>query len=119
VEKFTCFRCDKELTNCGPPQKDHYCTHIDDGGWANLHFGYGSRYDNIECDGSLQGTTDMVIFICDDCFAEKFKNVECWNLKGTESGSLAGKKLEIESPENRGEMRFYNMPNLQDLIDLL
>lgn len=101
MKQLTCFCCDKQLDNAGPEDDEHYCMHVSDGGFARLFFGYGSRFDNIECDGSLGGTTDMIIFICDDCFEKKFELVQCWRIHRRSKGKM----LDIKSPKERGPMR--------------
>lgn len=110
--KHKCFCCEKVLKSCYPGVKDtYYDTCPSDGGWANLHFGYGSIYDDIECDGSLKGTTDMVIYICDECFKAKFKLVECWKIN---QPTPHGEKVKVKSPEQRGKYR-HGAPNLENL----
>lgn len=100
--KSRCFCCEKKLTDAGYDTDTYWCTNVSEGGWAELHFGFGSRFDNIECDGSLKGTNRMIIYICDNCFQDKFKLVECWRVK---QPTPHGERIKVRSPKSRGEMR--------------
>jgi hypothetical protein len=83
-------------------------TAVSGGGFARLYFGYGSRYDNIDEDGSLKGTNTMIIYICDDCFERKFKLVECWRMiQPRRTGTL----VKANSPDDRREMKNPFLPN--------
>lgn len=72
-----CFCCENELeVDCD--------TIVNDGGWMNIDFGYGSKFDydrnaslGAEDEvGKLLQCNEVRAYICDECFERKFKLCE-------------------------------------------
>lgn len=72
-----CVKCEKEM-NYLHESKDHWEGNINDGGAFSFSFGYGSKFEMIGNPPKsearihqLLACSDIIGFICDDCF-EKY-----------------------------------------------
>lgn len=79
-----CLICEKKLEK----QEDDFEMPVDNGGWMQIAFGYGSKYDQIGIVG-LDPIRDLLscdivqAYICDDCFRVKFSLCEGYNKSKT------------------------------------
>ena len=78
-----CFVCEQEV------QENPLCG-IDDAGYINFSFGYGSRHDQIGCSKNsdkfierLLSSEEIQAVICDDCFEKKQHLCSGYNVEFT------------------------------------
>lgn len=83
--KLVCFKCEKEFDNI---EKFEDCLPWIDGGFAQLSFGFGSKFD-MGCTGYIDqydhiyggdllevlSSNAVYALICDECFQENYKKL--------------------------------------------